>query len=89
MSDTTATARAQILEDAKAEIDAQKDDATRIRDTCQYMSDPWNFWDDEIDRLQLKKDNLPQTLFHDEIEPTEAEAQALEWRLAQIGDNNG
>lgn len=85
MADTTATVRAQILEDAKTKIEARIDELRAIQ---RFYSDAQNFdkfWesDAEIDRLLAEKDNLPQVLFagvpQDVCNITFKSADGTEW----------
>jgi hypothetical protein len=70
---TTASARADWLENRKAEIQEEIDRARHIRD--EYMvegTESWDNWDKRIDQLIIEKDNLRPP----EVEAWTEEAEA-------------
>jgi hypothetical protein len=56
--DTTATVRAQGIEDQKAELDNRIADIRQYRDTFPFECVSWNRYDKEIDNLLAEKDAL-------------------------------
>ena len=59
-NDATATLRGESLEDQKCLLETELSSAYFIRSCYDEAREPdaWNFWDKEIDRLILQKDNL-------------------------------
>lgn len=68
------TDRADWLKDRKNELDEQIDTARRIRENYDEGSQLWMFYDGEIDRLLIEKDNLSACVPNGWIEDAEADA---------------
>lgn len=64
-SDTTATVRKEILEDAKREIELEISHLFALREQTPTKLQ-YDFVDAMIDEKKKEKDNLPQALFNDE-----------------------
>ena len=88
MTDTTATARKEILEEHKQVIDAEKERVRLMRDKAIEEGNSLlaDILDKRIDDLQLEKDNLPVSLFGDSEELAPEEDAILQRRLDDFTD---
>lgn len=76
MSDTTATVRAEILEEEKNKIDIRIEALRQLRETCYSIGAraAAEEIDKEIDALLIEKDNLSLSVPSGWIEDAEADA---------------
>ena len=62
--------RAEAIEDMKADLDSQIEDARAARDWYNVNSEKYEHWDRVIDTLLAKKDVITESEFVDEITDT-------------------